>query len=79
MAEWGRTDADYTTRINHLRGVASGGNNGGVFFNASTIHDDAAIDQLFGEAGQDLFFYTASGTNKDLLVDRLLTEQAVAL
>src|SRR5262249_24680266 len=57
MAERGRTDADYTTRLNHLSGSA-GGLNGGYFLNSTTVHDDAVLDQLYGEAGTDWFFTT---------------------
>jgi uncharacterized delta-60 repeat protein len=69
MAEWGRTDADYATRISHLNGSVSGGLNGGTFLNGATVYDDAALDQLYGESGSDWFFYTASGNNKDKLND----------
>ena len=78
MAEWARTDADYTTRVGHLFGSAGGGLNGGNFLNNSTVHDDAAIDQLYGEAGSDWFFYTANGSNKDKLNDWLTGEEATA-
>jgi Ca2+-binding RTX toxin-like protein len=78
LAEWGRTDADYTTRINHLNGSAGGGLNSGYFLNNSTVHDDAAVDQLYGEAGSDWFFYTAGGANKDKLNDLVTGEAATA-
>jgi Ca2+-binding RTX toxin-like protein len=77
MAEWGRTDADYTTRVNHLMGSA-GGLNGGYFLNGTTVDDDAAVDQLYGEAGLDWFFYTASGSYKDRLNDLVSGEVATA-
>src|SRR5207247_5976243 len=67
MAEWGRTDADITTRVNHLNGSAGGALNGGYFLNNRTVHDDAALDQLYGEAGNDWFFYPASGRHEDML------------
>src|SRR5207244_11346146 len=38
MAEWGRTDADYTTRVNHLTGGAGGGLNGGYFLHHITVN-----------------------------------------
>src|SRR5262249_7759459 len=44
MAEWGRTDADYQTRVKHLNGTRSGGSNGTTLLTASTVHDDAASD-----------------------------------
>jgi Ca2+-binding RTX toxin-like protein len=79
MAEWARTDADYNTRVNHLLGNTTGGNNGNVVLNLQTVHDDAAIDQLYGEAGLDLFFYTAAGANKDKLNDPVQGEVTVAM
>ena len=78
MAEWGRTDADYTTRVNHLNGSAGGGLNGGYFLNSATVHDDAAVDQLYGEANIDWFFSTASGTNKDKVNDLVSGEIVTA-
>jgi hypothetical protein len=77
MAEWGRTDADYNTRINHLTGTG-GGLNGGYLLNTATVHDDNIMDQLYGEAGSDWFFYTAAGSNKDKLNDLVAGEVATA-
>jgi Ca2+-binding RTX toxin-like protein len=74
MAEWGRTDADYATRVGHLFGSIGGGLNGGNLLNNSTVYDDAANDELYGEAGSDWFFYTASGSNDDDLNDWLTGE-----
>ena len=31
MAEWGRTDANYETRVNHLKGTLTGGLNANSF------------------------------------------------
>jgi Ca2+-binding RTX toxin-like protein len=76
LAEWVRTDADYTTRVNHLNGSLPGGLNGGTVLNGTTVFDDAAIDQLYGDAGMDWFFYTANGSNKDRLNDLLTGEIA---
>jgi hypothetical protein len=77
MAEWGRTDADYATRINHLNGTLSGGLNGAFVLTASTVHDDAAGDTLYGEGGNDWFFARLSGTTgdkvKDLAAGEVLT------
>jgi hypothetical protein len=76
MAEWWRTDANYNTRINHLNGNAPGGLNGGYLLNTDTVHDEAVIDQLYGDAGSDWFFYTASGSNKDKVNDLVSGEVA---
>ncbi|MBI3465096.1 MAG: tandem-95 repeat protein [Planctomycetes bacterium] len=78
-SEWTRTDANYQARIDHLLGNTSGGLNGSYRLNATTVHDDAAIDQLFGDAGQDWFLYKASGLSKDSLGDKKQNEIATPL
>jgi len=55
LAEWGRTDANYAARASHLLGEP-GGLNDGYFLDPDTLLTDSAIDQLYGEAGLDLFF-----------------------
>ena len=52
--------------------------NGGYFLNSATVHDDAAIDQLYGDAGTDWFFHTANGSNMDRLNDLVTGEVATA-
>jgi hypothetical protein len=73
-AEWGRSDADYNTRVKHLDGTLGGGLNGGSLLKAAMVHDDAAIDKLIGEGGMDLFFSLLSGPNKDKLNDQTIGE-----
>src|SRR5262249_32759197 len=65
LAEWGRTDADYATRVAHLMGTLQGGNNGTLTLNSGTVSDDSAADSLTGGAGLDWFFQSAG----DQLVD----------
>lgn len=65
LAEWQRTDLDYTSRIAHIRGP-SGGKNGSFFFNSSTVHDDAIVDHLTGGSGMDWFWAQVSGEITDL-------------
>lgn len=81
MKEWTRTDANYSTRVKHLNGSLSGGQNGSYFLTAKTVHtvyDDAAIDSLFGEAGLDWFFARKSGsTSKKDKVNDLSTGEVV--
>jgi hypothetical protein len=55
LAEWGRTDIDYSTRIAHLTGSLSGGLNGSYFLNSSTVHDNGQADNLYGGPGADWF------------------------
>jgi uncharacterized repeat protein (TIGR01451 family) len=56
MAEWKRSDADYPTRIAHLRGTQSGGLNGTFNLTTTTVHNDNAADQLTGGASLDWFW-----------------------
>ena len=79
MDEWRRSDVDLTTRVNHLNGSLSGGQNAGYYLTARTDHDDAAIDTLFGDAGSDWFFYLASGPFKDKLKDNGLGDIGTSL
>jgi hypothetical protein len=41
-----------------------------VLLKVSTVHDDAAINTLFGEGGTDWFFAMLSGLNKDKVKDQ---------
>jgi hypothetical protein len=65
MKEWGRTDANYSTRVKHLSGTLSGGLNGSYRLTKTTIHDDNAMDNLYGGAGLDWFFVDGNGKKKD--------------
>jgi fibronectin type 3 domain-containing protein len=62
LAEWSRTDADYATRIAHLMGTMTGGQNhnsdSSVFYNlnTSTVQNDGVVNKLYGGPGQDWFF-----------------------
>jgi hypothetical protein len=56
MKEWGRTGVDYNTRVKHLSGTVSGGLNGSYRLTKTTVHDDNALDYLYGGAGPDWFF-----------------------
>jgi hypothetical protein len=79
MKEWGRTDADYNTRVRHLSGSLSGGWNAvgttPILLTASTVHasgtvnDDSAVDSLYGDAGTDWFFARKRGSRKDRVND----------
>jgi hypothetical protein len=68
MAEWGRTDLGYSARVNHLNGSTSGGLNGGYNLNAGTVHDDQAVDYLYGNSNVlDWFLANSSGSAPDQL------------
>jgi Ca2+-binding RTX toxin-like protein len=55
LAEWSRTDIDYSTRIAHLTGNMSGGLNGSYLLNSSTVHGNGLADNLYGGPGMDWF------------------------
>jgi type VI protein secretion system component Hcp len=69
LAEWRRTGVSYADRISHLRDGAPGGRNGTFLLNAATVHDDAAVDTLFGEGDTDWFFARLSGPHQDRIKD----------
>ncbi len=62
MAEWGRTDASYTTRVGHIEGTIARGLNGANKLRAGIeVLDDAesgtaGADVLTGDSGSDWFF-----------------------
>jgi Ca2+-binding RTX toxin-like protein len=76
--EWSRTDLSYQARVDRLSGVPGTGWTGPVL-TAATVHDDGAVDQLYGGAGQDWFFYKATGPLADALQDRKQNERATQL
>jgi Ca2+-binding RTX toxin-like protein len=64
MEEWGRTDADYATRVSHLQAGGAGSLNDPNLLNTSTVSNDAgAIDQLFGEGDTDWFLVSLGDTH----------------
>jgi hypothetical protein len=69
LREWGRTDADYTTRVKHLQGRLSGGLSGSYLLTSTTVDDDNSIDSLSGGAGQDWFFVGGKGKRGDKVTD----------
>jgi ELWxxDGT repeat protein len=68
MAEWGRTDVDYLTRVKHLNGSLGGGLNGAYLLNSTTVFDDNTVDVLYGGAGMDWFFAHQNGRNRDKVI-----------
>jgi predicted outer membrane repeat protein len=69
LAEWRRGGVSYSDRISHLRDGTPGRWNGSYLLNAATVHDDRAVDTLFGEGDTDWFFARLSGTNQDKVKD----------
>jgi Ca2+-binding RTX toxin-like protein len=75
LDEWRRPDADYITRVNHLRGVSPGGLNGGITLNRNTVHDNAIRDDLFGCTGQNWYLaHTLAAVPLDTLTGRKTNE-----
>jgi Ca2+-binding RTX toxin-like protein len=68
-SEWVRTDVDFATRVSHLNGSLAGGLNGSVVLTPLTIQDDGALDDLYGDLGQDWFFQDGEGATLDRLND----------
>ena len=66
MAEWGRTDASYAVRINHLNGSLSGGRNGSILLNSSSVLNDVATNILTGGGGLDWFIVSSIDNVTDL-------------
>jgi hypothetical protein len=60
MDEWTRTDANFATRVNHLKGTTPNGLNSPYFLNPSTVHNDGVKDVLSGGSGSDWFIYDSS-------------------
>jgi Ca2+-binding RTX toxin-like protein len=85
MNEWGRTAADYNTRVKNLTdGTGSPATrlNGSYFLTAKTVktvYDDASIDSLYGEAGMDWFFARKTGNKKDKVNDLSSGEVVTAI
>src|SRR5262249_62168635 len=84
LAEWGRTDASYSTRVNHLKnggGLNGGGLNGTYLLTTAVVHDEGVTDTLYGNAGLDWFFACTSGSSakKDRVGDRASGEELTAL
>jgi hypothetical protein len=61
-------------RIGHLRDGTSGGLNGSYRLNATTVHNDGAIDELWGDQDNDWFFALTGGLNADLVKDKTAGE-----
>lgn len=76
FAEWISRD-NYSTRINLL--MNGGGVNGLYQLNATTVHDDDAIDVVYGASGRDWFLYSATGPFADLLPDKKPNEAATPI
>jgi Ca2+-binding RTX toxin-like protein len=74
MKEWGRTDADYNTRVKHLQGTSAGGLNGSYRLTTATVHDDAVVDSLNGWDGMDWFFVGGTGKKLDKAYNQTAAE-----
>ena len=60
-SEWYRTDIDLETRIYHLTEGQYQGYNGDRVLTPLTVHDDAAIDEIFGGEDIDWMLLTGGG------------------
>jgi Ca2+-binding RTX toxin-like protein len=62
LAEW-NSNRDYSTRVANLMDGSGSPKrlNGQFFLNDRTVHDDGAVDVLFGNGGRDWFLYNIDG------------------
>jgi Ca2+-binding RTX toxin-like protein len=65
LAEWGRAAEPLQVRYDRLRGMRSDGLNVGYYLWFSTVHNDSAVDNLWGQGGIDWFFTHPSSTGVD--------------
>ncbi len=72
LAEWGRTDANYPTRVHHLDGTLANGRNGSARLMGATVRNDRAIDRLFSKSGVGLNWYLVEdgGPFRDLVLKK---------
>jgi Ca2+-binding RTX toxin-like protein len=75
LAEWSRPDADYASRLGHLRGTLSGGLNETFRLDSSTVLDNEVIDSINAGLGEDWFFADTDGLDTDLITDLQAGEQ----
>lgn len=74
LAEWTADRCDYV-RVANLYGVGCGPrNNGNVFLNDDTVHDDGVRDLLTGSSGFDWFFANLSLNGDDSPVKDKITD-----
>ncbi len=59
MAEWGRTNETYTTRVAHLNGTLAGGLNGTYKLTSATIITNTNVDTVSSGAGLDWYIAPA--------------------
>jgi fibronectin-binding autotransporter adhesin len=77
MTEWGRADESYNQRVANLQNspVGSTPPNGsytaGYYLTSSTVHDDAAGNQLDGGSGMDWFFANLDGLGNGGVKDKI--------
>jgi FG-GAP-like repeat/RTX calcium-binding nonapeptide repeat (4 copies) len=79
MKEWGRTDVNYDTRVKHLNGSSNGGLNGSTRLTSKTVHDDSAVDYLYGWDGLDWYVVSGSGKKKDKVYDKTSKETVTTI
>jgi len=79
MKEWNSPNL-YSQRVAHLTTNTGGGFNGATLIRPGIeVTDDAAIDTLTAGSGNDLWFASILGTNKDTLTDYQATETRLTL
>jgi uncharacterized repeat protein (TIGR01451 family) len=67
LAEWSRTDAAYSVRVQHLRGTLTDRLNDPFALTATTVVDNESVDQLLAGLGSDWFLADTLGNDADQL------------
>ncbi len=75
MSIWNRSDLNYESRISRLSLPAYGGQSYLSLFSAAAVHDDRAVDNLFGDGGSDWFFGLLNGRFADVVHQRRRQER----
>ena len=76
------SDFDFHGLLSGPDSFVFGGNNGGLFLNDQTVHDDDCVDILTGSSGADWFLFNRDGDgswrNKDWVTDMSTFESMYA-
>jgi hypothetical protein len=85
MNEWSRTDESYAQRVANLQNSPvgptspNGSYTASYYLTGSTVHDDAAGNQLDGGSGDDWFFANLDGVGNNGILDKIGNRKAYEL
>jgi hypothetical protein len=67
LAEWGRQDVTYQTRVQDLFAGGSGSRNGGNLLNPATVLLSSTVDQLFAAGPADWLWFADNAKVVDII------------